>query len=186
MKNGTNERPTISRVLFKLRMTIVLILLMMLLAACVYNAGRDMLDRTTVENFNLKNFMGRWYEIARFDHRFERGMTDVTADYTLQSDGMVEVVNEGMRGGKLHRSVGRAKTTSHPGQLKVSFFWIFYSDYNILEVGEGGQWALVGSRSPQYLWILSRTPTLPEATVDYIVSQASKRGYDVDKLIFLR
>jgi lipocalin len=158
----------------------------MLLAACVYNAGRDMLDRTTVENFNLKNFMGRWYEIARFDHRFERGMTDVTADYTLQSDGMVEVVNEGMRGGKLHRSVGRAKTTSHPGQLKVSFFWIFYSDYNILEVGEGGQWALVGSRSPQYLWILSRTPTLPEATVDYIVSQASKRGYDVDKLIFLR
>ena len=143
-------------------------------------------DNSTITSFDLDRYLGRWYEIARFDHRFERGMTDVTADYTLQSDGMVEVVNEGMRGGKLHRSVGRAKTTSHPGQLKVSFFWIFYSDYNILEVGEGGQWALVGSRSPQYLWILSRTPTLPEATVDYIVSQASKRGYDVDKLIFLR
>ena len=186
MKNGTNERPTISRVLFKFRMTIVLILLMMLLAACVYNAGRDMLDRTTVENFNLKNFMGRWYEIARFDHRFERGMTDVTATYTLQENGMVEVVNEGMRGGKPHRAVGRAKTTNKSGCLRVSFFWIFYSDYNVLEMGEKGEWALVGSRSPQYLWILSRTPTLPDATVDYIVGQAAKRGYNVKNLIFDR
>lgn len=186
MKNGTKEGMLISLFRFKFFMTVVLLLLMMLLAACVYNAGRDSIDRSTVANFNLNNFMGRWYEIARFDHRFERGMTDVTADYTLQKDGMVEVVNEGMRGGKLHRSVGRAKTTSHSGQLKVSFFWIFYSDYNILEMGEHGEWALIGGRSPQYLWILSRTPTLPDSTVDYIVSQAAKRGYNVNELIFDR
>lgn len=186
MKNGTKESVLLSLFRFKFRMTIVLLLLMMLLAACVYNAGRDSLDRSTVANFNLDNFMGRWYEIARFDHRFERGMEDVTAVYTLQPDGMVEVVNEGLRAGKLHRSVGKAKTTLQSGRLRVSFFWIFYSDYNILEMGRQGDWALVGSRSPQYLWILSRTPTLPDETVSYIVGQAAKRGYNVDKLIFDR
>ena len=186
MKNGTKESVLLSLFRFKFRMTVVLLLLMMLLAACVYNAGRDSLDRSTVANFNLDNFMGRWYEIARFDHRFERGMEDVTAVYTLQPDGMVEVVNEGLRAGKLHRSVGKAKTTLQSGRLRVSFFWIFYSDYNILEMGRQGDWALVGSRSPQYLWILSRTPTLPDETVNYIVGQATKRGYNVDKLIFDR
>ena len=177
MKNGTKESVLLSLFRFKFRMTVVLLLLMMLLAACVYNAGRDSLDRSTVANFNLDNFMGRWYEIARFDHRFERGMEDVTAVYTLQPDGMVEVVNEGLRAGKLHRSVGKAKTTLQSGRLRVSFFWIFYSDYNILEMGRQGDWALVGSRSPQYLWILSRAPTLPDATVCNIVGQAAKRGY---------
>ncbi len=186
MKNDKKGRLIFSLFRFKFRMTVVLLLLMMLLAACVYNAGRDTIDRSTVANFNLKKFMGRWYEIARFDHRFERGMTDVTADYTLLNNGMVEVVNEGMRSGKLHRSEGRAKTTAQSGRLRVSFFWIFYSDYNILEMGEQGEWALVGSRSPQYLWILSRTPELPDSTVNYILSQATRRGYNVENLIFDR
>ena len=186
MKNGMKSGMLISRFRFKFSMTVVLLLIIMLLAACVYNAGRDTIDRSTVANFNLKSFMGRWYEIARFDHRFERGMTDVVASYTLQSDGRVEVVNEGMRDGKLHRAVGRAKTTKKSGCLRVSFFWIFYSDYNVLEMGEKGEWALVGSRSPQYLWILSRTPTLPDETLNYIVGQATKRGYNVNNLIFDR
>lgn len=186
MKNGTKEDAVISQFRFKFYMTIVLLLLMMLLAACVYNAGRDCIDRSTVANFNIRSFMGRWYEIARFDHRFERGMTDVTADYTLLNDGMIEVVNEGFRGGQLHRSTGRAKTTSQSGHLRVSFFWIMYSDYNILEMGERGEWALIGSRSPQYLWILSRTPSLPDSTIEYILNQAAQRGYNVEKLIFNR
>lgn len=184
MKNGTKESVLLSLFRFKFRMTVVLLLLMMLLAACVYNAGRDSLDRSTVANFNLDNFMGRWYEIARFDHRFERGMEDVTAVYTLQPDGMVEVVNEGLRAGKLHRSVGKAKTTLQSGRLRVSFFWIFYSDYNILDMGEKGEWALIGSRSPRYLWILSRTPTLPDSTIDHIIDLAEKRGYNTENLIF--
>ena len=186
MKNGTKDRMLISLFRFKFFMTVVLLLLTMLLVACVYNVGRDTIDRSTVKNFDLKSYMGRWYEIARFDHRFERGMTDVTATYTLQSNGLVEVVNEGMRGDNMHRAIGRAKTTKRSGCLRVSFFWIFYSDYNVLEMGEKGEWALVGSRSPQYLWILSRTPTLPDATVDYIVGQAAKRGYNVKNLIFDR
>ena len=186
MKNSTNDKMIVPLFRFKFRMTIVLLLLMMLLAACVYNAGRDAIDRTTVANLNLQKFMGRWYEIARFDHRFERGMRSVTADYTLLPNGQVEVVNEGMRGGELHRSVGHAKTTAQPGHLRVSFFWKFYSDYNILEMGEQGDWVLVGSRAPHYLWILSRTPTLPDQTVDYIVALAAKRGYNVKGLIFNR
>lgn len=186
MKKSANDEMLVSQLRFKFRMTIVLFLLMMLLAACVYNAGRDSIDRTTVANLNLQKFMGRWYEIARFDHRFERGMRDVTADYTLLPDGSVEVVNEGMRGEELHRSVGHAKTTAQPGHLRVSFFWKFYSDYNVLEMGQQGDWVLVGSRSPRYLWILSRTPTLPDQTVDYIVALAAKRGYNVKNLIFNR
>ena len=85
MKNGTKDRVLISLFRFKFFMTVVLLLLTMLLVACVYNAGRDTIDRSTVKNFDLKSYMGRWYEIARFDHRFERGMTDVTATYTLQN-----------------------------------------------------------------------------------------------------
>lgn len=181
MKNDMKRVVYFLREVFQ--MTIVLLMLLMLVAAGVYQAGRDIIDRRTVANFDLQSFMGRWYEIARFDHSFERGLSDVTADYALGDDGMVEVINTGMRGGVERRAVGRAKTTKQPGQLRVSFFWIFYSDYNILEMGEHGEWVLVGSRSPQYLWILSRTPSLPEQTLNEIMERAELRGYNTEKLI---
>ena len=186
MKNGTKDGVLIHLFRFKIFMTVVLLLLTMLLVACVYNAGRDTIDRSTVKNFDLKSYMGRWYEIARFDHRFERGMTDVTATYTLQENGMVEVVNEGMRGENMHRAVGRAKTTNKSGCLRVSFFWIFYSDYNILALDEDYEWALVGSKSPKYLWILSRTRALDSATKREICDIAERRGYDTRKLIWVK
>ena len=184
MKNDMKEMVILSLFRFKFRMTVVLLLLIMLLAACVYNAGRDSIDRSTVATFNLDNFMGRWYEIARFDHSFERGLREVTADYRLQEDGMVEVINSGIRGDKRQQAIGRAKRTADPGRLRVSFFWIFYSDYNILDMGSEGEWVLIGSRSPRYLWILSRTPTLPDATLDHIIEVAEKRGYNTSNLIF--
>ena len=184
MKNDMKERVILSLFRFKFRMTVVLLLLIMLLAACVYNAGRDSIDRSTVATFNLDNFMGRWYEIARFDHSFERGLKAVTADYRLKDDGMVEVINSGIRGDKRQQAIGRAKRTSDPGRLRVSFFWIFYSDYNILDMGPEGEWVLIGSRSPRYLWILSRTPTLPDATIDHIIEVADRRGYNTSNLIF--
>jgi lipocalin len=186
MKNGTKDGVLIHLFRFKIFMTIVLLLLTMLLVACVYNAGRDTIDRSTVKNFDLKSYMGRWYEIARFDHRFERGMTDVTATYTLQENGMVEVVNEGMRGENMHRAVGRAKTTNKSGCLRVSFFWKFYSDYNILAVAPDGGWMIIGSSSPKYLWILSRTPKLPAKTLEHIVELAAQRGYNVANLIYVK
>ena len=95
------------------------------------------------------------------------------------------MVNSGMRGSRRFTLRGRAKMTRHTGRLRVSFFWIFYSDYNILEMAPDGRWALVGSRSPRYLWILARTPSLPEAELEHIVSLADGRGYETQNLIYV-
>lgn len=167
-------------------MLIGLALLFMLITACGYGAGRDSVDRRTVASLDLNSIMGVWYEIARFDHRFERGMESVTATYTLLPNGTVEVKNRGMRDGREHISVGHAKTTLEPGRLRVSFFWKFYSDYNVMAVAPDGGWMLIGSHSPKYLWILSRTPQLPEKTLEYIVALAAQRGYDVSQLIYVK
>ncbi|MBQ3536734.1 MAG: lipocalin family protein [Alistipes sp.] len=167
-------------------MLIGIALLLMLLTACSYGAGRDSINRHTVSSLDLNSIMGKWYEIARFDHRFERGMEYVTATYTLQPDGTVEVKNQGMRGKEEHISIGHAKTTDEPGKLRVSFFWKFYSDYNILAIAPDGSWMIVGSSSPKYLWILSRTPTLPAKTLEYVTSLAAQRGYNTEKLIFVK
>ncbi len=124
------------------------------------------MDKTTVKQLDLERYLGTWYEIARFDHRFERGLVGVTANYSLRDDGKIKVVNEGYKktlDGKHDVAVGKAKTTDDPGRLKVSFFWIFYADYLVLELGENYQWALIGSTSDKYLWILSRTPILDDA-----------------------
>ena len=170
---------------FNLKMLVVLLFMILLLSACVYNAGRDSINRSTVENFDLKSFMGRWYEIARFDHSFERGMQGVTADYSLQEDGTVLVVNSGKRGDKRVEAIGRAKTTSQVGRLRVSFFWIFYSDYNVLDMGKDGEWVLVGSRSPQYLWVMSRKPHMSDEELKHIINLAEQRGYNTNNLIFV-
>ena len=163
----------------------VLLLTMLFISALVYGASRNRgIDRSTIKSLNLKSYMGRWYEIARFDHSFERGMTNVMTEYQLLDDGTVEVINIGTRDGKEHRTKGHAKTTNEAGRLRVSFFWKFYSDYNIMEMAEDGSWVLIGSRSPEYLWILSRTPTLPDSVIRHIVDLARKRGYKVENLIF--
>lgn len=161
--------------------------LSLLTAAFVAGAGSGSasIDRTVVSGFSLNDFMGRWYEIARFDHSFERGMDYVTADYTLLEDGTVEVINRGVRDGEPQMAEGRAKTTDTPGHLRVSFFWIFYSDYNVLAMGDNGEWALIGSKSPKYLWIMSRTPRLEPDLLKKALDTASARGYDTSKLIYV-
>lgn len=164
----------------------VLLLTMLFITLCVYGAGRNRIDRSTVKQLDLKSFMGRWYELARFDHRFERDMTNVMTEYRLLDDGTVEVINIGIRDGKEHRATGHAKTTTEAGRLRVSFFWKFYSDYNIMEMAEDGSWVLVGSRSPEYLWILSRQPSLPDSTMQHIIELARKRGYAVENLILAK
>lgn len=164
---------------------LTLAILSVIVTACTVGARSAAVDSTPTSDFSLKDFMGRWYEIARFDHSFERDMEYVTADYVLQDDGTVEVINSGMRGGEAHTARGRAKTTDTPGRLRASFFWIFYSDYNVLAMGDNGGWALVGSRSPKYLWILSRTPHLEQGVLDSILAKAASRGYDTSKLIYV-
>ncbi len=151
------------------------------------NMIKRKIDITPVQKFDLDRYLGRWYEIARFDHRFERGLSEVSAEYTAQNNGMIKVLNSGFKAklGKRSQIVGRAKTTDVAGVLRVSFFWIFYSDYRVLALGDNYEWALVGSGdSGKYLWILSRTEVLPKETVEKIIAEAERRGYDTKKLLF--
>lgn len=146
------------------------------------------MDNSTVTELDLQRYLGTWYEIARFDHRFERGLVGVTATYSLREDGKIKVVNQGYENsldGKLSIAEGRAKLTNEPGKLKVSFFWIFYADYFVLELDENYQWALIGSSSDKYLWILSRTTKLEDNVKNLILHHAAKRGYDTSKLIWV-
>ena len=145
-------------------------------------------DTSTVEDLDVKRYMGRWYEIARYDHRFERDLDHCEAFYTLEPTGKIGVRNSGInyRTGLLKITDGKAKLGKYPGQLRVSFFLFFYSDYNVLALGKDYDWALVGSKSPKYLWILSRTPSLPEKTLEHILAEAQARGYDTDRLIWVR
>lgn len=146
------------------------------------------INTSTIDNLDLKRYMGRWYELARYDHSFERNMEHCEAYYTLEPDGKIGVRNSGIdsRTGVLKITDGKAKLGKYPGQLRVSFFLFFYSDYNIMALGENYDWALVGSKSPKYLWILSRTPSLPEETLEHILDIARERGYDTDKLIWVQ
>ena len=155
--------------------------------SCMGSATADV-DTSTVRSLDVKRFMGRWYEIARFDHRFERGMTHATADYTLLPEGKIRVVNSGMKNGKPAESVGKAKQPNpaeYPGRLKVSFFLWFYSDYYVLDVDKDYQYTLIGSSSEDYLWILSRTPEISKAILEKCLTNLKNRGYDTSKLIFV-
>ncbi len=176
---------TIMRYTLKLRALLLLLTILFTLCALTGRcAMKGDIDRSVVPSLDLHNFMGRWYEVARFDHSFERGMSNVTAEYTLQPDGTVRVVNRGVRDGKQQEAIGKAKTTAEAGRLRVSFFMFFYSDYNILEMGQNGEWVLIGSRSPKYLWILSRKPKMSNEVINHILQLARERGYDTSKLIF--
>ena len=145
-------------------------------------------DNSTVEEFDLSRYLGKWYEIARFDHSFERGMQNVTAEYSLRDDGKVSVFNSGWKGEKFKLAEGKAKypdPKNDPGHLRVSFFLFFYSDYNVMLLDNDYSVALVGSRSPNYLWILSRTPEVDQEVLDVLLEEAQNRGYDVSKLIWV-
>ena len=126
------------------------------------------IDKSTVKEFNLQRYLGKWYEIARYDHRFERGLHYVTAEYSKRPDGKIKVLNCGHQDavdGKEKCSIGKARPSHNgqPGQLQVAFFLSFYSDYNILELDPDYQWSLIGSSTDKYLWILSRTrPKYPK------------------------
>ena len=166
----------------------ILILTAIIMAATGCSAQRSSIDRTTVASLDVKRYMGTWYEIARYDHSFERNMERCKAQYTLLPDGKIVVENSGYnsRTGRYKTSVGKAKAGESAGQLRVSFFWFFYSDYNILALDDNYDWALIGSRSPKYLWILARTPSLPQETTEHITAIAKERGYDTSKLIWVK
>ena len=141
-----------------------------------------------VEDFDLDRYLGTWYEIARLDHSFERGLEKVTADYSLRDDGGVHVVNRGYDAakGEWDEAIGKAYFVGSrdTGQLKVSFFGPFYGGYNIVELDKTNyQYALVAGPNRDYLWILSRTPRMDDTTLEILVDKAAELGFATDELI---
>jgi apolipoprotein D and lipocalin family protein len=140
---------------------------------------------TPVGNFSLEKYLGTWYEIARMPFRYEKGLSSITATYSLRDDGKVSVENRGIKAdGKESVARGRAKFASSrdAGHLRVAFFLWFYADYIITDLDSTYQWAMVTS-PPKYFWILSRTPRLDSAVVSRLVGRAAELGYDTSKVI---
>jgi apolipoprotein D and lipocalin family protein len=132
----------------------------------------------------IDRYVGRWYELARYENRFEQDCEGVTADYTARPDGVIDVVNTCRRGapdGEVGTAEGRAEIVpgSNGAKLEVSFFRPFYGDYWILDRGEDYDWAIVGEPSGTYLWILSRDPTPGQAVLDRHLQRAQELGYDL-------
>ena len=152
------------------------------LAGCV---SGPKVDNTPVATLDLNRYLGEWYEIARFDHSFERGVEQAKANYTQNADGTIKVVNSGIKDGKPKTAIGKGKKTDTPGLLRVSFFGSFYADYRVMRIDKEYTRALVGSGSADYLWILSRSPELSATAKSELLSEAKRRGYDTGKLIWV-
>lgn len=143
-----------------------------------------------VDNFKLEKYLGKWYEIARLDHRFERGLSRVTAEYSLRDGGGVKVLNRGYSKAesKWKESEGKAFFVEGPdkGFLKVSFFGPFYGSYVVIDLDrEKYQYSLVCGPDKSYLWILARGPKMKKEIQDALVAKAAALGFDTGKLVFV-
>ncbi|WP_416261151.1 outer membrane lipoprotein Blc [Gibbsiella quercinecans] len=147
-------------------------------------------DVKVVDNFDSQRYLGTWYEVARFNHRFERGLEQVTANYSPREDGGLKVINRGFNSQKQkwQESVGKAYFigSEQVGALKVSFFGPFYGGYNIIELDPDYRYALVCGPNRDYLWILSRTPTLDAGVRTKLLQTAQGYGFDTSKLIWVK
>jgi apolipoprotein D and lipocalin family protein len=144
---------------------------------------------TPVQNFELDQFLGKWYEVARLDHSFERGLSEVTAEYSLKDDGSVKVLNRGYKreDNKWKSAIGKAgfAESADQGYLKVSFFGPFYSSYVVFDLDADYQHAFVSGANTNYLWLLSRTPEISPALKQQFLSMAKARGFDTNAVIWV-
>lgn len=140
-----------------------------------------------VRGFQAERYLGTWYEIARLDHSFERGLSDVSATYTRRADGGIDVLNKGYDQAKdaWRDAEGRAYFIGSPdtASLKVSFFWPFYGGYHVMALDPDYRWAMVAGPSHDYLWILARTPVLPDELVEQLSRTARQAGFDPNGLV---
>lgn len=160
--------------------------LFVLLAACTGLPD----DVKPVSGFQAERYLGRWYEIARLDHSFERGMSRVTAEYAKRADGGLDVLDRGyLAESKTWKEArGKAYFVDGPdrGHLKVSFFGPFYGSYVVFELDAVDySYALVSGPNKSYLWLLARSPTLDVATRERLVARAAALGFDTDRMIFV-
>lgn len=158
----------------------------LLLTACTGKPA----NVTPVANFDTSRYLGKWYEIARLDHSFERGLSQVTAQYSLRDDGGLDVINRGYNGAKSEwkQADGKAYFVGKPdvGYLKVSFFGPFYGSYIVFDLDQPNyRYSMISGPDTSYLWILSRTPTMDEATKKRLVEKAKSLGFDTSKLMYV-
>jgi len=163
-----------------------LVLLMTILPGCLGMPE----SVTPVENFELNRYLGKWYEIARLDHSFERGLGHITAEYSLREEGGVSVVNKGysLEEGEWKVAEGKAYfvDAQDVGYLKVSFFGPFYGSYVIFEIDrEGYEYAFVSGPNTSYLWLLSRTPQAPPVVLERFMQVSENLGFNTRQLIFV-
>lgn len=164
---------------------IALLLSSLLLASCL---GRP--DGVSpVEQLDTQRYLGTWYEVARLDHSFERGLSNVTADYSMREDGGLRVINRGYSAeeGDWQQAEGRAYTIEEdqPGHLKVSFFGPFFGSYVVFELDPDYQYAFVAGNTTNYLWLLARTPSVSDALKTHFLQRAEILGFEVEDLIFV-
>lgn len=143
-----------------------------------------------VQPFDANRYLGTWYEIARLDHSFERGLEQVSAQYSLREDGGIRVLNKGysVEEGKWQEAEGKAYLmgAADEGYLKVSFFGPFYGAYGIFELDQQDyQYAFVSGYSTDYLWLLARTPTVSQELIEHFKEEAARRGFATDQLIMV-
>ena len=142
-----------------------------------------------VGDFNLDRYLGKWYEVARIEHSFEKGLQRTQAEYNLNPNGSIQVINRGYdpKRGEWKISHGKAHPTIAPdiAALKVSFFGPFYGGYNVVALDENYQWAMVIGSNLEYFWILSRQPSLPEGVEERLLHQAQLLGVDSQKVLWV-
>lgn len=144
-----------------------------------------------VQGFQINRYLGKWYEVARLDHSFERGLERITADYTLRKDGGVTVVNRGysIADKKWNVAEGKAYFVGDESEayLKVSFFGPFYGSYVIFELEKDNyDYAFISGPDLSYLWLLSRKPNVEQEVIDKFIEKSKSLGFDVDKIIFVK
>lgn len=145
---------------------------------------------SAVKPFYVERYLGKWYEIARLDFKYERGLDNTTAEYSMNKDGSIKVLNKGYNTlkGKWDQAAGKAKFAGAKdiAMLKVSFFGPFYAGYNVIALDEEYRYALVAGENLSYLWILSRDKSVPDEVKDKYLKIAEKIGYKTSDLLWIK
>lgn len=153
-------------------------------------SGSSTNDLPTVEQVDINKYAGLWYEIARLPNSFEKGLECVTANYSLKTNGKIQVLNKGYsaKKGDYKSSKGTAwrPNEDYPGRLKVSFFWPFSGNYYIIALDKEYSYALVGDPSRKYLWVLARTKELDENIYSDLLAKAQSHGFDTEKMMRIK
>lgn len=160
-----------------------------ILATLIYSCSTIPKEATAIVPFIKENYLGKWYEIARLDFKYEKNLNNTTAEYSLNTNGTIKVDNRGFntKDKKWAQAIGKAKFVKNDtiGMLKVSFFGPFYGGYNVIGINPDYKYALVAGSNLKYLWILSRNETIPDAIKNEYLDIAKKIGYTTSNLIWV-